>query len=89
MARLEIDKELALSKLMESESKISNSQIEMAVKLEESETSRFNHQIDSATKMAEVQSREHDKRMKEHAAGLATHKLAHEIDLANRPKDVE
>lgn len=88
MAQLEIDKELALAKLMESESKISNSQIEMAVKLEESETSRFNHQIDSATKMAEIQSREHGQRMDEHHAHLATHKLRHEISKLNK-KEVE
>lgn len=89
MAQLQIDKELATAKLMEAESKISNSQIEMAVKMEESETSRFNHEIDAAAKMAEVQSREHEQRMNEHAAGLAEKKLEHEMKRSKEDAKIQ
>ncbi len=68
---------LADAKIMEAEAKISQAQIDSAVKLEESNTSLERHALDAAAKMAEVKSREHN----DH---LATHKLAHEIHQANK-----
>lgn len=87
-ARLQIEKELALSKIMESEAKISNQQIEAAIRIEESETSAFNHKIDAATKMAEIHSKEHKKMLDTHASHLAERKLNHEISNT-RKQDVE
>lgn len=68
---------LADSKILEAEAKISQAQIDSAVKLEESNTSLERHALDAAAKMAEVKSREHN----DH---LATHKLAHEIRQASK-----
>ena len=77
IAKLATEKILADAKLMESEAKISQAQIDSAVRLEESETSLERHALDAAAKMAEVRSREHN----DH---LATHKLAHEIHQATK-----
>src|ERR1700677_457453 len=68
---------LADSKILEAEAKISQAQIDSAVKLEESNTSLERHALDAAANMAEGKSRErHDH--------LATHKLAHEIHLSTK-----
>lgn len=75
IAQLEIDKDLARAKLMESESKISESQIDQVIRLEEGEVSRSNHLIDNATKMAELEYKEHQKNMDMHHLNLEHRKL--------------
>lgn len=80
IAELSIEKELADSKLLEAEAKISQGQVDSAVRLEEANTSLERHALDAAAKMAEVKSREHN----DH---LATHKLAHEIRQANKTEN--
>lgn len=77
IAKLATEDKLADAKILESEAKVSQAQIDSAVRLEESNTSLQRHALDAATKLAEVRSREHN----DH---LATHKLAHEINLANK-----
>lgn len=77
IAKMATNDKLADAKIMESEAKISQAQIDSAVKLEESNTSLERHALDAAAKLAEVKSREHN----DH---LATHKLAHEIHIANK-----
>lgn len=72
VAKLSIEKELADAKIIESEAKVSQAQIDSAVRLEESNTSRVDHSLDAATKLAEIKSREH-------MDNLETHRLAHEI----------
>jgi len=72
IARMSIDKELADAKILESEAKVSQAQIDSAVRLEESQTSLEVHALESATKLAEIQSRSHNDK-------LAHIKLAHEI----------
>ncbi len=84
--KLQVDKVVADSKVMEAESKISNQQIESAIKLEQSETSQFNHATDAAVKFAEIESRRHEQEMNEHHAKIATHKLHHEISQASKEK---
>lgn len=84
-----IEKIIADAKLMESEAKISSQQIESAVRLEESETSLQVHSLEAATKLAEIHSREHDKAIKSHAAGLAERKLEHEISQSKKENKVE
>lgn len=79
MAKLEIEKELATSKILESEAKVTQAQIESSIRLTEDETSRFNHEIDAATKMAEINFKEHQKAIDLHASHLSEKKLEHEI----------
>lgn len=74
-----IDKIVADAKVMEAEAKISQAQVDSAVKLEESETSLSRHALDSAAKLAEIQSRHHND-------GLATKKLEHEISKVSSGK---
>ncbi len=87
IADMAIKKELADAKIMEAEAKISQSQIDSAVRLEEAQTSIETHALDAAAKIAEIHSREHDKALNEHAAGLAERKLEHEIKQAERNND--
>lgn len=57
IARLATEKELADAKILEAEAKVSQAQIDSAVRLEESQTSLQTHALDSAAKIAEVQQR--------------------------------
>lgn len=57
IARLSTEKELADAKILEAEAKVSQAQIDSAVRLEEAQTSLEVHALDSAAKMAEVQQR--------------------------------
>lgn len=64
IAKLGIDKQLADAQVLEAEAKVSQAQIDSAVRMEEANTSRVDHALDAAAKMAEVRSREHDDRLK-------------------------
>ena len=77
IAKLANEKILVDSKVLEAEAKVSQSQIDSAVRLEESQTSLERHALDAAAKLAEVHSREHTDK-------LAGHKLAHEISIAHK-----
>ncbi len=77
IAKLANEKILVDSKVLEAEAKISQAQVDSAVRLEESQTSLERHALDAAAKLAEVKSREHN----DH---LVTHKLAHEIRQASK-----
>ena len=57
IARLATEKELADAKILEAEAKVSQAQIDSAVRLEEAQTSLETHALDSAAKMAEVRRR--------------------------------
>jgi hypothetical protein len=57
IARLSTEKELADAKILEAEAKVSQAQIDSAVRLEESQTSLEVHALESAAKMAEVNQR--------------------------------
>jgi hypothetical protein len=72
IAKISIEKILADAKILESEAKISQAQIDSAVRLEEGQTSLERHALDAAAKIAEVKSREH-------RDTLATHELAHKM----------
>lgn len=82
IAKLSIDDKLADARVMEAESKITQSQIDSAVRLEEANTSRIDHSLDAATKMAEINSREHEQEMNHHENIRQHVKLAHEIAQA-------
>ncbi len=84
IANMAKEKILADAKVMEAEAAISESQIQSAVRLEESQTSLEVHSLEAATKLAEIHSREHDKAIKTHAAGLAERKLEHEISQSKK-----
>lgn len=104
IAKLANEKILNDSKVMESEAKISQAQIDSSVRLEEAQTSLERHALDSAAKMAEVKSREHSDHLAEqkhihersmdiHGAGLKHAELIHKIEHENKTdkekKDVE
>ena len=57
IARLSTEKELADAKILEAEAKVSQAQIDSAVRLEESQTSLEVHALESAAKMAEINQR--------------------------------
>lgn len=86
VAQLSIDKELADAKIMEAEAKISESQVDQAIRLEEGETSRFNHSIDNATKIAEIEFKEHQKMIDMHDQHLKHKELEHTIKEASKPE---
>ncbi|MGE4118956.1 MAG: portal protein [Candidatus Nitrosocosmicus sp.] len=73
IAKLANEKILADSKVMEAEAKVSQAQIDSAVRLEESQTSLEVHSLEAASKLAEIQSRAHKD-------NLAARKLEHEIN---------
>lgn len=63
IAELAIDKEVADAKILESRARVSQAEVDSAVRLEESQTSLETHALDSATKLAEIQSRQHKDRL--------------------------
>jgi hypothetical protein len=77
IAKLANEKILVDSKVLEAEAKISQEQINSAVRLEEGQTNLEKHALDAAAKLAEIHSREHN----DHLSG---HKLAHEISMAHK-----
>ena len=77
-----IEKELADAKILESEAKVSQAQIDSAVRLEESQTSLEVHSLEAASKMAEIKSRQHN----DH---LAAHKFAHEVSKSRQKVENE
>ena len=88
VAKLSIEKELADAKILEAEAKVSQAQIDSAVRLEESQTSLEIHSLDAASKLAEIQSRHHDNAVKLHGAHLEERRLEHEINKATKePKE--
>lgn len=82
IAKMAIEKEVADAKILESEAKVSQAQIDSAVRLEESQTSLEVHALESATKLAEIKSRQHHD-------NLATHKFAHEVHKAGKDDNDE
>jgi hypothetical protein len=65
IAEMAIEKELADAKLLESEAKISQAQIDSAMRMEEGQTKVEAHALDAAAKIAEIKSREHSKNTEE------------------------
>lgn len=84
IAKLAIEKILADAKLIESEAKVTQAQIDSAVRLEEAQTSKVNHALDAAVKVAEVNEKEHSLQMKEHENHRENVRLHHEI---TKPKE--
>jgi hypothetical protein len=79
IAKLSIEKELADAKILESEAKITQAQIDSSVRLEEANTSRLNHALDAASKIAEVNEKEHAIEMNEHSNHRENIKLHREL----------
>lgn len=75
IAKIATEKELADAKIMEAEAKITQSQIDSAVRLEEANTSLEVHGLETAAKLAEIQSREH-------RDAIDTHKIVHDMHMA-------
>ncbi len=77
---------LADAKILEAEAKVSQGQIDSAVRLEEANTSLERHALDAAATIAKVQGEEHIQIMKEHDHMLDVKRLDHEIKQANKPE---
>ena len=87
IAKQATEDKLADAKILESEAKISQAQIDSAIKLEESNNSVERHALDSAAKIAEVRGREHAQAIKEHELHLKNKELEHKMRQGD--KDVE
>jgi len=84
IAKRATEDKLADAKILEAEAKVSQAQIDSAIRLEESNTSLERHALDAAAKLAEVKGREHDTLLKTHQAHLEERKLQHEINKAEK-----
>lgn len=71
---------LADAKILEAEAKISQAQVDSAVRLEESNMSIERHALDAAAKIAEVKGREHDQILKTHEAMLKERQMHHDMN---------
>jgi hypothetical protein len=71
---------LADAKILEAEAKISQAQVDSAVRLEESNMSIERHALDAAAKIAEVKGREHDQILKTHEAMLKETQMHHDMN---------
>lgn len=78
IAKVAIEKELADAKIMEAQARISQAEIDSAVRLEEANTSIEIHALDSATKLAELHAREHRQKLEMHDAMLKEAKFNRE-----------
>ncbi len=79
ISRIAIEKELADAKILEAESKVTQGQIDSAVRLEEAQTSLEVHGLETAAKMAEIRSRHQDLHIKAHDQHLKTAELEHKL----------
>ena len=84
IAKMANEKILNDSKMLEAEAKVSQMQIDSAVRLEESQTSAENHALDAAAKLAEVKSREHETVLKHHENQRENIRLAEELRVSRR-----
>lgn len=89
IAKAATNDKLADAKIMESEAKISQAQIDSAVRIEESNSSLERHALDAAGKLAEIKSREHEQHIKTHSALLEEKRLEHEISQSKNKDVVE
>ncbi len=89
IAKTAIEKELADAKILEAEAKVSQSQIDSAVRLEEAQTSLEVHSLETAAKLAEIKSREHSHKMAEHKNAREHMKLAHDLSKGNRDTNAD
>ena len=80
IAKQATEDKLADAKILESEAKVTQAQIDSAVRLEESNTSLERHALDAAAKIAEVKGREHDMTLKTHAAHLSQKELEYRME---------
>lgn len=82
IAKQSTEDKLADAKILEAEAKISQAQVDSAIRLEESNTSIERHALDAAAMIAKAKGDEHMQMMKEHEHMLNVDK--HEHDKGNR-----
>lgn len=87
IAKLATADKLADAKILEAEAKISQAQVDSAVRIEESNTSLERHALDAAAKLSEIQYKEHQQKIELHASHLKHAELEHNIKQAYRPKE--
>jgi len=84
IAKQATEDKIADSKILEAEAKISQAQVDSAVRLEESNMSIERHALDAAAKIAEVKGREHDQMLKTHEAMLKETHMHHEMKKGDK-----
>ncbi len=89
IAKLGIEDKLADAEILTAESKVSQAQIDSAVRLEETQTSEVNHALETAAKLAEIKDREHAREMDHHASIRDSVKLHHEINQSKNKNKKE
>lgn len=78
IAKQATEDKLADAKILEAEAKISQAQVDSAIRLEESNTSIERHALDAAATIAKVKGEEHVQMMREHEHNLNERKFEHE-----------
>jgi hypothetical protein len=80
IAKQATEDKLADAKILEAEAKISQAQVDSAIRLEEGNTSIERHALDAAATLAKIKGEEHVQMMKEKAHALEERKLEHEME---------
>jgi hypothetical protein len=75
---------LADAKILEAEAKISQAQVDSAIRLEESNTSIERHALDAAATIAKIKGEEHVQMMKEHEHSLNERRLEHDMKKGDK-----
>lgn len=89
IARLGIEDKLADAEILTAESKVTQAQIDSAVRLEESNNSQINHSLETAAKLAEIKDREHAREMDHHHSIRESVKLIKEHSNNERNESYE
>jgi len=87
IAKQATEDKLADAKILEAEAKISQAQVDSAIRLEESNTSIERHALDAAATIAKIQGEEHVQMMKEHGHSLDARRLEHDIEQSEKEKE--
>lgn len=80
IAKLATEDKVADAKILEAEAKISQAQVDSAIRLEESNTSIERHALDAAATIAKVKGEEHVQMMREHEHNLNERRLEHDMN---------
>lgn len=87
IAKQATEDKLADAKILEAEAKISQAQVDSAIRLEESNTSIERHALDAAATIAKIKGEEHVQMMKEHEHSLNERELEHKMKSEKKEHD--
>lgn len=87
IAKQATEDKLADAKILEAEAKISQAQVDSAIRLEEGNTSIERHALDAAATIAKIKGEEHVQMMKEKEHSLEERRLEHDIKQGAKKND--